>query len=111
MVQLTIYRDINGTMVDRSGARTVRSTVETLEEAIRLGQNSGSYYEIFDMASGRIIDWNEVNIKSEDEWYYDEPEMIWKKRGTESQVPEPFSSIFDWFGTFRNENQTCRLSY
>lgn len=50
-----------------------------LQEAIEFGQKAGSDYEIYDPGTGKVIDWNEVNVREDDEWYYDENESLWKK--------------------------------
>lgn len=51
----------------------------TLMEAVEFGQQSGDDYEIYDPVSGRNIDWNEINVRDDEEWYYDEQELTWKK--------------------------------
>ena len=98
-------------MTNRSRKGRVESKVGTLEEAIRIGQKSGLYYEVLDTKSGRIIDWNEVNIKAEDDWYYDEAEMIWKKRSNEESLEEPQNSMFNQLFNYNNDNHMCQLSY
>ena len=78
MVQLTIYKESIG-LWDTQRKEIFQTEVDTIEKAIQLGQKSGAYYEVFDTQTCRMIDWNEVNIKEEDPWYYDEAELMWKK--------------------------------
>lgn len=86
MVYLTLYR------IGKNN-RQNRVTLEfrTVHEAVKFGQQSGQDYEIFDPASGRNIDWNEINTREEEEWYYDESEMSWKKN---SQAFETINRIY-----------------
>ena len=109
MVLLTIYKD--GSINNRSRKGIAESKVKTLDEAIRIGQNSGQYYEVFDTKSGRTIDWNEVNVKTEDDWYYDEVEMIWMKRSKDESYEETPNSFFNRLFNFNDDNQLCQLSY
>ena len=97
MVLLSIYKESNNRLWDKNHKEVVQSEVETIEKAIQLGQKSGAYYEIFDTKTCRMIDWNEVNIKEEDPWYYDEAEMLWKKHTEEESLLEfqnSFSTVF-----------------
>ena len=71
MILLTLYKDPEGKRENREFA--------LLQEAIEFGQKTGSDYEIFDPHTGKVIDWNEVNVKEDDEWYYDDNEYLWKK--------------------------------
>jgi hypothetical protein len=71
MILLTVYREPAGRREKREFAR--------IQEAIEFGQKTGSDYEIYDPVTGKVIDWNEVNVKEEEEWYYDEHEYLWKK--------------------------------
>jgi hypothetical protein len=111
MVLLTIYKDSNDTFLNRSRKGIFESKIETLEEAIQIGQKSGLYYEVFDTKSCRVIDWNEVNIKVEDDWYYDESEMIWKKRPGEESLEEPQNSLLNRLFNFNDDKYLCQLSY
>ncbi len=79
MVLLTIYMDVCGETAGRLERETRAFFENSVEEAVRAGQASGCFYEILDMATGRAIDWNEVNYREEEEWFYDEEELIWKK--------------------------------
>ena len=93
MVQLSIYKE-SYSLWDKNRKEIIQTEVETIEKAIQIGQQSGAYYEVFDTKTCRLIDWNEINIKEEDPWYYDEAEMIWKKQKDgespiESQIPDP----------------------
>ena len=74
MVHLSIYKSNNC-----DWERTREMTVNSIHDAVRIGQESGLYFDIFDPKTSRIIDWNEINIKNDDGWYYDEEELIWKK--------------------------------
>jgi hypothetical protein len=79
MILLITYKENNGKINGKDRKGIHESILESVEEAVRVGQKSGLYYEVFDSRSGRVIDWNEVNIREEDDWYYDETELIWKK--------------------------------
>lgn len=65
----------------------------TLLEAVEFGQRSGDDYEIFDPVTGRNIDWNEINIRNEEEWFYDEKEMAWKKTEPDDTATRRWYSI------------------
>jgi hypothetical protein len=97
MVQLTIYKESNNSLWDKNHKEIIQAEVETIEKAILLGQNSGAYYEVFDTKTCRLIDWNEVNIKEEDPWYYDEAEMMWKKHAEEEFSAEFMNHYPDIF--------------
>jgi hypothetical protein len=71
MILLTVYRDPEGKREKREFAQ--------LQDAIEFGQKTGSDYEIYDPATGKVIDWNEINVRDEEDWYYDENESLWKK--------------------------------
>jgi hypothetical protein len=73
MILLTLYREPEGKKENREFG--------SLHEAIEFGQKAGTYYDIYDPATGKVIDWNEINVRDEDEWYYDEKEYLWKKFG------------------------------
>jgi len=109
MILLKTYKESNG--MTASSKRMSESKVASVEEAIRIGQKSGLFYEIFDTVSGRVIDWNEVNIREEEDWYYDEIEMIWKKQAAREAIEEPQFSFFNWLSGFNGEMHGCNLSY
>lgn len=69
-----------------------------MQEAIEFGQLTGSDYEIYDPAAGKVIDWNEINVREDDDWYYDEKEFLWKRHKPEED-PEEICS----HGDFRYE--------
>ncbi len=71
MILLTVYKNPE--------EKREKREFGMLQEAIEFGQKSGFDYEIFDPCTGKVIDWNEVNVREEDEWYYDENESLWKK--------------------------------
>ena len=78
MVILTIFKAAN------EGRNKIQTrNFNSITEAIRYGQISGQYYEVFDTITGRHIDWEEVNVTIDDGWYYDEAELIWKKHREE----------------------------
>jgi hypothetical protein len=88
MMLLTIFQDPKETGI--AGSRSFVLLDKSLEEAVRIGQECGQFYEIFDFATGRNIDWNEVNYRGEEEWFYDEEEMLWKKHPAGTMPAEPF---------------------
>jgi hypothetical protein len=71
MIILTLYKEPEG--------RKEKKEFSLMKEAVEFGQRTGSWYDIFDPASGRKTDWDEINSREEDEWYYDEKEYLWKK--------------------------------
>ena len=87
MVLLTIYRK-----KAEGKIRRCSRTYESVYEAVQAGQNSGFFYDIYDITSRRIIDWNEINVNEDDGWYYDDADFTWKK------VPEDIS-IEEWMRT------------
>ncbi len=93
MVQLMIFQDSHHAMKDKDQPGSVVLFEESMDEAIRIGQRSGQYYEVFDFATGRNTDWNEVNYKEEDNWYYDEEELIWKKMQAGDRFPEEIGNL------------------
>lgn len=51
-----------------------------LMDALECGRKSGRYFDIYDTRSARTLSWDELYWQTdEEEWYYDEFEMIWKK--------------------------------
>jgi hypothetical protein len=85
--------------------------MESVEDAVAAGQKSGFYYEVIDLVSGRVIDWNEVNIRPEEEWYYDDSELLWKRRSDETIREKAGNSLIDWLLGRKEENTPCRFSY
>ena len=68
----------------------INHVFESLDEALNFGQNSGKFYEIFDIKNILIIDWNQVNMPVTDEgWYYDDSELIWKKSIDDDKPTQP----------------------
>jgi len=110
MVQLTIYKESCG-LWDKNRKEVIQTEVETIEKAIQIGQNSGVYYEVFDTKSCRMIDWNEINIKEEDHWYYDEAELMWKKRSDEESSAEVQNSFPHSYLNPYQDFQLSQLSY
>jgi hypothetical protein len=94
MILLTMYREPEGKKENREFAR--------LQDAIEFGQKAGTYYDIFDPGTGKVIDWNEINFKEEDDWYYDDYEQIWKK-------PEPEDGAYVRFCQCSNFNGSLML--
>jgi hypothetical protein len=90
MILLTVYKEPAGKREKREFAR--------LQEAIEFGQKTGSDYEIFDPVSGKVIDWNEINVREDEDWYYDEKEYLWKKFKPEDDPEDSFPA-----GDFRYE--------
>ena len=84
MFLLTVYREPAGRKEKREFAR--------LHEAIEFGQKTGSDYEIYDPVSGKVIDWNEVNVHEDDGWYYDETEYLWKKFRPDDETEDIFTA-------------------
>ncbi|MDP1622708.1 MAG: hypothetical protein Q8M08_10270 [Bacteroidales bacterium] len=84
MILLTVYRKPAGKKEKREFIR--------LHEAIEFGQKTGSDYEIYDPATGKVIDWNEINVKEDDGWYYDEKEYLWKKFRSDEDAGEGFQA-------------------
>ncbi len=94
MILLTVYRTQEGKREKREFAG--------LQEAIEFGQQSGADYEIYDPMTGQVIDWNQVNVKEEEDWYYDEQEYLWKKPGPEDGFYNNISFIHNSFGGRKN---------
>lgn len=87
MVILSVYND--SAAAARGRRVTEKFSLDSLEAAIRTGQESGRYYEVHDLKTGRTIDWNEVNVQADDDWYYDDAELIWKRRRDDEPADEP----------------------
>lgn len=90
MLLLTVYKDPAGKRENKEFVR--------LREAIDFGQQTGFYYEIFDPCTGRIIDWNEINVREDDGWYYDDQEYLWKRLKADDDAEECFSTGNFHFG-------------
>ncbi len=84
MILLTVYKEPAGKREKREFAR--------MQEAIEFGQKTGSDYEIYDPLTGKVIDWNEINIHEDDGWYYDEKEYLWKKFRPDEDPEDCFST-------------------
>ena len=53
---------------------------ETAQEAVLTANIKGyTDYLIFDLLSGRLIDWNEVNVKDPELEYYSEEDESWHR--------------------------------
>jgi hypothetical protein len=100
MLLLTVYRESAGEKEDREFAR--------LQEAIEFGQHTGSDYEIYDPATGKVIDWNEINIREDDDWYYDENEYLWKRFKTDD-YPEDSCHASNFH--YEMIGQSCNLRH
>jgi hypothetical protein len=100
MILLTIYKETAGKREKMEFAR--------LQEAIEFGQKTGSDYEIYDPVTGKVIDWNEINVSEDDDWYYDEKEFLWKKFKHDA---DPADEILA--GDFHYEmiGQSCNLRF
>jgi hypothetical protein len=98
MILLTVYREPAGRREKREFAR--------LQEAIEFGQKTGSDYEIYDPMTGKVIDWNEINVREDEDWYYDEKEYLWKKFKSDDDIDDN-----SFPGDFRFEiiSQSCNL--
>lgn len=84
MILLTVYKESAGKKEKREFAR--------LQEAIEFGQRTGLDYEIYDPVTGKVIDWNEINVREDDGWYYDEMEYLWKKFKSGDDQEDGFSN-------------------
>ena len=97
MLLLTVNKGTSGNKEKREFAK--------LNDAIEFGQRSGADYEIFDPATGRTIDWNEVNVREDDGWYYDDKEYLWKRCRPEDEPEDGIIAMdfrFDRIGQNRN---------
>ncbi len=90
MILLTVYKEPAGKREKREFSR--------LQDAIEFGQKTGSDYEIYDPVTGKVIDWNEINIREDDGWYYDDSEYLWKKFKSEDDTEDGLHA-----GDFRYE--------
>ena len=100
MILLTVYKESAGKREKREFAR--------MQEAIEFGQKTGLDYEIYDPVTSKVIDWNEINVREDDGWYYDQKEYLWKKFKTDDDLEEVFSkSDFRHEMTRQNLNLRC----
>jgi hypothetical protein len=100
MILLTVYREPAQKRENREFTR--------LQEAIEFGQKTGLDYEIYDPVTGKVIDWNEINIREDEEWYYDEKEYIWKKFKATDDFEEGFpTGDFSYEKITQNRNLRC----
>ena len=102
MILLTVYRDPDGKREKREFAY--------LQEAIEFGQKTGHDYDIYDPGTGKIIDWNEINVRDEDEWYYDEMEALWKKTSMNDGFYNGIAVPENSFSLVQNYNRGNGLS-
>jgi hypothetical protein len=101
MLLLTVYKEPAGKREKKEFAR--------LQEAIEFGQKTGADYEIYDPVTGKVIDWNEINVREDEDWYYDEQEYLWKKLKPEEDPEENFPSNdfrYEIIGQNRNLRRT-----
>ena len=105
MVLLTIYRE-----KAEGKIRRCSRTCKSVYEAVQVGQNSGYYYDIYDIAAGRIIDWNEINVKEDDGWYYDNADLTWKKVPEEESIEEWMRRVLPWL-FFDDDDNPSPLPY
>jgi hypothetical protein len=99
MILLTVYKEPAGKREKREFAR--------LQEAIEFGQRTGSDYEIFDPVTGKVIDWNEINIREDEDWYYDEKEYLWKKFKSDDQEDGFSKNDLRYAMNRQNRNLRC----
>lgn len=65
----------------KTGCLLGRSMIfETVEEAIK-GADSESYsdYLIYDLVTGRVIDWNEIHVREPEFEYYSDEDQMWHR--------------------------------
>jgi len=101
MILLTVYREPAGKREKREFAQ--------LQEAIEFGQKTGSDYEIYDPMTGKVIDWNEINVHEEEDWYYDEKEYLWKKFKSDEDPQDGSPTVdfrYEMIGQTRNLRRT-----
>jgi hypothetical protein len=74
MVELFNITTKNGRSLGRS------MIFATVEEAVN-SANTESYsdYLIYDLASGRLIDWNEIHVREPEYEYYCEEDQSWHR--------------------------------
>ncbi|MCK9205243.1 MAG: hypothetical protein M0P58_12530 [Bacteroidales bacterium] len=67
----------------------------SLDEAIEFGRKSGRYYDIYNTTTARTISWNEIHREQNDEeWFYDESELMWKKGRDMDMDEEEMTRLF-----------------
>jgi len=100
MLLLTVYKEPLGKREKREFAR--------IQDAIEFGQKTGSDYEIYDPRTGKVIDWNEINVREDDDWYYDEKEYLWKRFKQEEETEDGLTiGDFRYERTGQNRNLRC----
>lgn len=105
MVLLTIYREVAEGKIRRRSR-----SYESVYDAVQAGQNSGFFYDIYDITTGRIIDWSEINVREDDGWYYDEADFTWKKAQEEDSIEEWMRREFPWL-FFDDDDNPSPLPY
>ena len=86
MVCLTIFKNDSTTWKELE-----LKEFETIQDALMYGQHSGHCYQIDDADTGGVIEFNEANEKEEEEWVYDDKELIWKRNLGERWMNRLFS--------------------
>ncbi|MEI6433811.1 MAG: hypothetical protein WCP32_03125 [Bacteroidota bacterium] len=66
------------------GKKAINKKVEirefaTIEAAIKVGRRSGCAWVIDDPLQGKTFDSEEIELREEEDWYYDETEQLWKR--------------------------------
>jgi hypothetical protein len=104
MILLTVYKE--------SAGKKEKREFTQIQEAIEFGQKTGSDYEIWDPVTGKVIDWNEINVRDDEDWYYDENEYLWKKFKPEDEAEDnlPAGEIF-YEMIHQNRNLHCAECY
>ncbi|MCX6269536.1 MAG: hypothetical protein NTW16_19645 [Bacteroidetes bacterium] len=100
MILLTVYKEPVGKREKKEFFR--------IQDAIEFGQKTGSDYEIYDPVTRKIIDWNEINVREDDDWYYDDKEDLWKKHRLDDDREEGFPGADYRFEMF---SQSCNLRH
>ena len=105
MVLLTIYREVAEGKIKRCSR-----SYESVYSEVQAGQKSGCFYDIYDITAGRIIDWNEINIREDDSWYYDDADFTWKKAPEDISIEEWMRREFPWL-FFDDDDNPSPLPY
>ncbi len=74
MVNLKLYQEGKQT-----GNSTEIMKFDSLEAAVRFGRQCGCGWEARDLQTGTTCNSDEVEARAEEDWYYDETELIWKR--------------------------------
>ena len=80
---------------------------DSVEEAIRFGNQSGCSWSVDDQKSGRSYDCDEIENREEEDWYYDEAELIWKRNPDGNTLKRMFSIAMPFIGRLAGE---CRVA-